>query len=245
MKSRTAVLINLLSVLLLAVCAGAAHAGIRVEPMSYDLRPAGSGSSQTIRVQNTGDRPMPVELRVQRREVRSDGTTVTTPADDDFIIFPPQGVVPPNGFQSFRIQYVAAPPARSVLYSVVVSQLPIQAGPSDSGVQILFNIGTLAAVSPDEARADVVVTEVAPAEAADKVRITVENRGTRYARLRGGRWTFTSADGRTEILEGEALNAALEQPLIEAQSSRVIELPVPAGFDRTGARAEYRLPDTR
>ena len=222
---------------------GAANAGIRVEPMAYDLTPTGQGASHDIRVENTSGQATPVEIHVERRQILPDGTDRRTPADGDFLVFPPQGIIPPNGFQTFRVQYIGQPVDHTVLYTITIAQLPVDtSGSGQSGVQFLFNLGTLAAVSPVNSRPEIVVEHVEPAADAGKLRITVANQGNRYTRLRIGRWTFTGGNGTTETLEGEPLQQALAQPLIEPGTERIIELPVSAGFVREGARARYDLP---
>jgi fimbrial chaperone protein len=231
------------ALLMLALIPSGAMAGLRVQPMSYDLRPSGAGAQQDLRVENTGDTPLPVELRVERREILPDGSERRSPADDAFLLFPPQGLVPPNGFQTFRVRYIGDPAVtRTALYVVTVAQLPVETGTSGTtGVQFLFNLGTLAAVSPAGAEANLVVTSVTPATTAGKLRIEVRNDGNLYARMGLGRWIFTSADGHSETLEGVALQRTLPQPLIEPGTSRIIELPVSGGFRRDGARATFEL----
>lgn len=223
----------------LTVAAPAAWA-IRVQPMSYDLSAAGSRASRDVRVENTESRPMPVELRVERRHINPDGTERRVAAEDDFLIFPPQGVVPANGFQNFRVQYVGDPAiAESRLYLITVAQLPVETGADGAtGVQFLFNLGTSVAVSPEGAQARLSVTSVRPAAEADQVEVTIRNEGNGYARLHNGVWTISSA-GRTERLEGEALRGAVRQPLIEPGATRVLNLPVPQGFNRDGATASF------
>ncbi len=220
----------------------AAQAGIRVEPMAYELTPSGSGARQDLRVENTSAQPTPVDIFVHRREILPDGSERRTPADDDFLIFPPQGIVPGNGFQAFRVQYIGPAVTQTVIYTVTVAQQPVDtSGSGQSGVQIVFNLGTLAAVSPPGSTPRLVVESVAPAAEAGKLRVTVANEGNRYARLRTGRWTLTDANGATEILEGEPLQRAIPQPLIEPGTRRVIELPVGDAFVREGAAARYEL----
>ncbi len=223
--------------------AAAASAGIRVTPMSYDLTPSGPGSRQDLRVENTSAQPVPVDIFVERREILPDGTERRTPADDDFLIFPPQGIIPGNGFQTFRIQYIGAPVSKTVLYTVTVAQQPVDtSGSGQTGVQVVFNLGTLAAVSPPGSEARLVIERVEPGSEPGKLRVTVLNEGNRYTRLRGGTWTLTGGNGTTETLAGEDLQRAVSQPLIEPGTRRVIELPVGLAFIREGATARYELP---
>lgn len=220
----------------------AAEAGLRAQPMSYDLTPSGSGTRQDVRVENTGDQPSPVEVRVERREILPDGNEKRTAAEDDFLVFPPQAILPPNGFQTFRVQYVGDATIPSTkLFVVTIAQMPVKSARQESGVEFLFNLGTLAAVSPENSKPDIVVTSVRPAMEAGKLEVTVRNEGTRYARLRNGTWAFTSPNGQSEVLEGEKLFEAVEQPLIEPDTARIVTLPVSASFLREGATAEFKL----
>lgn len=225
--------------------ASAAHAGVRVEPMSYDLTTSGTGARQDLRVENTAAQPTPVDIFVERREILPDGTEKRTPAEDDFLVFPPQGIIPANGFQTFRVQYIGAPVTQTVLYTITIAQQPVDmSGSGESGVQVLFNLGTLAAVSPPGSEPQLVIENVAPSDEAGKVRVTVSNEGNRYTRLRTGRWTLTDGKGASETLEGQALQNAVAQPLIEPGTRRIIDLPVGTAFIREGAKAKYELPSS-
>lgn len=231
----------------LMVCSGAANAGVRVNPMSYDLQPSGTKTRQDLRVENTSSTATAVEIRVERREVQPDGTDKRTPADDDFTVFPPQGTLPANGFQTFRVQYVGDPAiAATKLYLITVAQLPVSAtGGEGSGIQIVYNVGTLAAVSPPNAAARIEVRSVKPASDPKMIEVEVINTGNRYARLRSGSWTLTSSDGKPEVLEGEPLRNAIENSLIEAGKTRVVQLPVSETFKREGAGAAFKLSPDR
>jgi fimbrial chaperone protein len=227
----------------LVVAAAPALAGIRVQPMSYDLMPSGVGTQQNLRVENTGSTPAAVEVTVERRHILSDGSEKREPADDDFLVFPPQGVVPANGFQTFRVQYIGDPTLqKTALYTITIAQLPVDPGSSSqTGVQIVFHLGTLAAVSPANSKPSLTVTSVTPSTDPDKLAVHIDNHGNRYARLRGGQWTLTGGDGKKQVLDPDIVAKSIEQPLIEPGTERVVDLPVPAGFVRTGAHADYEL----
>ena len=227
----------------LAIAAAPAFAGIRVQPMSYDLTPSGTGTQQNLRVENTGSTPAAVEVTVERRHILPDGSEKREPADDDFLVFPPQGIVPANGFQTFRVQYIGSPALqKTTLYTITIAQLPVDTSNSgQSGVQIVFHLGTLAAVSPAGSKPVLQVTSVSPSSEADKLTVHISNSGNRYARLRGGQWTLTDGAGKKEVLDADMVAKGIEQPLIEPGTERVVELPVRAGFVRAGAHADYEL----
>ncbi len=217
-------------------------AGIRFQPMSYDLSPSGTGAQQNLRVENTGSTPAAVEVTVERRHILPDGSEKREPADDDFLVFPPQGIVPANGFQTFRVQYIGNPALqKTALYTITIAQLPVDTSGSDkSAVQIVFHLGTLAAVSPADSKPVLTVTSVSPSTDPNKLTVRISNQGNRYARLRGGQWTLTDGDGK-DVLDADTVAKGIDQPLIEPGTERVVELPVPAGFVRAGAHADYEL----
>jgi fimbrial chaperone protein len=236
----------LVAAVLFALLPSQAEASIRVLPMSYDLTPAGTGATKDIRVENTGAEPMPVEVFVHRREILEDGSERRTVADDDFLVFPPQALIPANGFQTFRVQYIGDPTiVQTALYLVTVSQLPVDAANGRANnVQFLFNLGTLAAVSPPDSRPDLRVVEVKPAPEPGHLEISVRNEGNRNARLRNGTWTVRSGDGSATTVDDRDVRRAIKQGLIEPGTERVVTLPVPAGFQLKGAEATFALRNT-
>ena len=212
----------------------------RVQPMMYDLTPFGSGSNQDLRVENNSDRELPVELRVERRFIAADGNETRKPAEDDFLIFPPQGNLAPNSFQTFRVRYVGEPNIdKTRLYVITVAQLPLQTGSAPTGVQILVSLGTSVAVTPPQARPAIAVTGVTKdAKNPDLLNVTLANTGGAYARLYNGSLSISSGADRV-VLDGATFRAALSQPLIEAQSTRTISLPIPATLKGRDLTAEY------
>jgi fimbrial chaperone protein len=216
-----------LAAFLLIIGASVAWA-YQVAPMIYDLKPSGPGATTSIRVQNDGDRPITIELVAEKREFSENGTEKRTPADDDFVLFPPQAVVPAGKTQAVRIQYVGSPTlARSVMYTVMVKQVPVElpnSGPS--GVQFVFNFGTVANVVPDGAKAVVDVVSVTPAKSGYQLRL--RNSGNKYANLSLGRVMLASGTGEVAF-EGDAWRNALGPSWILPGADRVINIPAQAG----------------
>ena len=70
-------------------------------------------------------------------------------AGDEFLVFPPQAVVPAGATQSFRIQWVGEPNIqKSQSYMFSVNQLPVKRKAGESGVQVVFNFGVIVSVAP-------------------------------------------------------------------------------------------------
>lgn len=113
----------------------AAHASsIGVEPLFLEIAPNRSGA---IRVRNTSDDEIPVEVMVFRRTVDATGKQTKTPADDDFILFPPQASLKGQATQVFRLQPIVDVTDISQSYYVTVRQIPVPMDELDlKGVQL-------------------------------------------------------------------------------------------------------------
>jgi len=188
---------------------------MRVSPMVSELVTTGAGSAARIEVGNVGSAALPFETVVTRMEVDAEGNIVETPADDDFLVFPPQGVVPVGGRQVVRIQWVGAPDIKqSQAYYLWVRQLPVatdaeapEAGGAVS-VTVLYTMKALIVVAPPGAEPKVEVVSVTPGmvtppapevdpslgdappppPAEPGIEVVVQNAGNRYALMSGATW---------------------------------------------------------
>jgi len=125
-----------------------AHA-LNVQPLALDMVAIGANSRGTIQIVNDSAKPLPVDVSFKKLDIGPDGKTTELPAKDEFLIFPPQAVVPPGATQSFRIQWAGAPDIKkSETYMVSVNQLPIKMKPGESGVQMVFTFGVIVNVAP-------------------------------------------------------------------------------------------------
>lgn len=162
----------------------------QVAPMIYDLKPSGTGAATIIRVRNDGDKPLTIELEVEKRAFDENAVESRTPADDDFVVFPLQAVVQPGKVQAVRVQYVGRPDIKqSETYLVTVKQVPVALpDQKQSGVQMVFNFSTMASVSPEGAKAKVEL--VSSARDAKGLELRLRNTGTRYANLVSSKLTI-------------------------------------------------------
>jgi P pilus assembly chaperone PapD len=103
----------------------------------------------TYRLQNPGNAALPVEVEVFKRTFDENQQEVLVPAEDDFIVLPPQIEVPANGYQVFRAKYLAKPDLpQTSSYRIVFKQLPLSDEKAQSGVKMMFNFATLVFVNP-------------------------------------------------------------------------------------------------
>src|SRR3546814_12398306 len=98
-----------------------------VQPVVIDLTTSGRTMSQVITVENTFDKPLPVEMRIEGLDLTPDGVNATGKDPGELSVFPPQALIQHGQRQSFRVQYVGDPAlARSNHYFVNAAQLPVQ-----------------------------------------------------------------------------------------------------------------------
>lgn len=206
----------------------------QVSPMISDLAPSGSAASTVLRIQNDSDKPITIEMVAEKRSFDEQGSEQRTPADDDFVLFPPQAVIPAGATQAIRVQYVGSPSlTHSETYTVTVKQVPVQLpNEGQTGVQFLFNFSTLANVIPAGAKADVRVAGVEPVGSGYRVRLT--NRGTSYANIAAASVAIGGAEVPNEIWR-KALRSSWLLPL----SERVVVLPAISGVPSGATTAVY------
>jgi len=154
-----------------------------VSPMIAEVKPLGRGSVARIELANPGQSEFPVEVQMFRGAISEAGELELTPADEEFLLFPAQTVVPARSQQVFRVQYIGEPEmAASEIYYMQIRQIPVDIAPGQSQVQVVVNFNVLINVIPDGASPDPAVEAIAPVVRDDVtgVEVRLANRGTRY-----------------------------------------------------------------
>lgn len=231
---------------------------MRVSPMVSELTTTGAGSAARIEVGNIGSSPLPFETVITQIEMDGEGQLTETPADENFLVFPPQGLVPANGRQVVRVQWVGEPNIdTSKAYYLWVRQLPVETSPTQEGggavqVSVLYTMKALIVVAPPGAQPDVQVESAKPASVAPPaaeidpslsggqpvaappeepgLEVTVVNRGKRYALMSGATWIVTGTD-----LAG--------QPYSQTLSGQTVAETVGVGYlAPAGGRRVFKIP---
>ncbi|SCW92149.1 fimbrial chaperone protein [Sphingobium faniae] len=203
------------------ICAVSPAYAMRVSPMVAEMTTSGTNAVARIQVQNLNQGLLSFETRITRIEFREDGTIEEFPADEDFLVFPPQGQLAPSARQVIRLQWVGPadmPASRG--YYLSVNQLPIQLSAQDAGspganVQVVYHMKALITVAPPKAEPKVEAVSIRPimveakappsgegeaTPAADKpgsspgLEIVLRNNGNRYAMMAGVRWVLEGKD---------------------------------------------------
>lgn len=226
---------------------------MRVSPMVVEMESRGSDAVARIEVQNINAGKLAFQTRIFRMEIDKDGNISETPADDQFLVFPPQGALPASGRQVVRLQWVGdAELATSQAYYFSVEQLPVAFEPGGAEavgaqVQILYNMRALVVVAPPGAKPEVKAASVKqlnyqpPAGPGakvlppmqDGVEIVLRNSGRRHAMMSNFGWQLEGTDTKGKWLRvdvsSEELTRAVGTGYVPAMGERTFRLPVP-GF---------------
>jgi P pilus assembly chaperone PapD len=206
-----------------------------VQPVVLDLTTSGRGMSQAIIVENTFDRPLPVELRIETLELTADGVTPTGKDSGELAVFPPTALIQPGQRQSFRVQYVGEPDiTRSKHFFVTVAQLPVQRADGTSNIQLLYNFQVLVSVAPEGAKPSLSIAgaEIARnAEGAPVPVVSVVNATAAHGYLSRGRLRIVQHDtAGKEVFRKQFSGPELQQTigygLIGGGQTRRMTLPV-------------------
>lgn len=206
-----------------------------VQPVVIDLTTSGRSMSQVVTVENSFDKPLPVELRIETLDLTADGAKPSGKDSGELAVFPPQALIQPGQRQNFRVQYVGDPAlARSKHYFVTVAQLPVQTSDARSNIQLLYNFQVLVSISPDGAKPalSIASAEIGKnAEGAPAPVVTVTNASVAHGYLSRGRVRVVQfgPDGK-EILRKQLTGPELQQTigygLIGGGQTRRVTLPV-------------------
>ena len=192
-----------------------------VSPMRISLTPANGRNTTTISVNNNEDDPLPIEVQVLRRTVAEDGTQTFEPAEDNFIVFPPQVEIPAQSSQALRVQYIG--PAKvdeAQSYVVKVVEVPVSP-PGFSGVKFTYDFGVAVYIDPPRATEKL---SVISAERIDGgIRLRVRNDGNKYSLITTKRLILTSSGGRLDLSPDE-LASKIQDPLIPPHFTRQIDV---------------------
>jgi P pilus assembly chaperone PapD len=215
-----------------------------VQPLSLELVSIGANSRSSIQVVNDSAAPMPVEVVFKKLDIGEDGKTTESPAGDEFLVFPPQAVVPAGATQSFRIQWVGAPDIKkSQTYMLSVNQLPVKMKAGESGVQMVFDFGVVVSVAPAGAQSALKLVNAEAATQGKKhgAAITVENPGVMYSYFSDAKLTLQSGSWRKVISPGELRQLVGYGVVLPGKTRRIlVPADVPGGADKISASLDYK-----
>jgi fimbrial chaperone protein len=209
----------------------------KLDPISRVFEPAGAGATQSYEVINDSAEQIAVELSIAERKISLEGQETTESADDDFLVYPSQIVLPPQGVQSVRVTWLGNPnPEKELAYRIIAEQLPInlnnpeesQAETTSGGVKVMFRYMGSVYIRPKNAESKVVlngITHEKGTDGNDRLVITFDNQGTRRAVLSELNLNLTS-QGSQLTLKPEQLEG-VNNGVILAGNQRRFSMPWP------------------
>lgn len=206
-----------------------------VSPMRIFLQPSRGQTSATIAVNNIRPEALPIEVKILRRIVNDDGTQTFEPADDQFVVFPPQAQIAASQSQAIRIQYLGAVGAESEAYVVQITEVPVNKL-DGSGIQFTYNFGVAVYIQPNRPRARLGIES--PVIAEGSLRFRVNNNGNDFGFINGQTLEYRVGDKKVSI-DRETLTTLVENPMIRPGGSRDFVLPVDGLTD--GQAVEVKL----
>lgn len=221
-------------------------AAMTLSPTQVEMTSIGKTSQARIVVTNNSAQPLPVEATLKRATLDEAGIAHTTEAGDDFLVMPPQALIPPGGSQVFRIQWLGEPLlGESQSYFLYINQLPVKFAKSDSRLQVVFSMAAMINVAPPQGEPKLRVVDAGVATDAAgnrRPRLTVENTSNVHALL--PRSTIRIASGAwSEALTPGQLSQNIGIGLVQPGRRRTFILParVPPGV----SRLQVELQDTK
>ncbi len=219
-----------------------------VQPVVIDLTTTGRGMSQTLTVENTFDRPLPVEIRMEALKLTPEGVELTGKDSGELAVFPPQALIQPGQRQTFRVQFVGDPAiAQSKHYYITAAQLPVQMPEGPSSIQLLYNFQVLVSVSPDGGKPALTIAsaEIGRDDQGRPVPVvTVANAAAAHGFLSRGRLRVTQTDDAgkqvfQQQLSGPEIQERIGYGLIGGGQSRRVTVPTP--LPQPGGRIEAQF----
>lgn len=219
--------IVLFSFLLMLVIAAPVRA-MTVWPTVIDLSTIGRDGQAQINVMSSEAVVFPVEIDVQTLEIAENGSQTLAPADDEFLIFPPQAMIQPGATQVFRIQWVGDPELQaSRSFLIRVNQVPIQSADGASMVQMIYSFAIMVNVADPANRSELAVAEVVPVHESEQSGVTLllENTGDRHDYLSSHALTL-SGDGWSTTLTPDQLAQIIGIGVVQPGRTRRFTIPL-------------------
>ncbi|MBB1406362.1 molecular chaperone [Pseudoalteromonas sp. K222D] len=210
----------------------------QVQPMVAELESMGSQSQQTMRILNTSNEPLTIEVSAHDLLITEEGNEDLVSNEEDFLIIPMTTIIPPGKSQSVIIRYIGEPIIEaSKAYRITVNQVAVDvAEGTTSGFGMSVSFKTLFNVVPKNAEAKLVIKSKTQ-ESNDIWKVLLENTGNKYIRLTQSQWVIKGNNEKL-VLEGEDLSKALSGKLLLPNSSREVTIKIPAQFNAEQSELE-------
>ncbi len=238
-----------LMMMLVALLPGEAGA-FTLQPIGQVLDASGSGTSAVYEVRNPGGEPVAVQFRVAHLVKHADGSEdLSRIEEDDFLIYPPQMVIPAGTTRSVRVRWIGDPrPDRELSYRFLADQVPVVLPsvdpPVEDGanvsVQFIYQVHGTLFVRPPHTRPELDVVGAWPTVDGEGLVLRIENPGTQRGWVRD--FTLRLVVGGRAALLTAAEAPALEGLPILAGGAREVVVPWPDGVSGPIDEVHLKVP---
>lgn len=239
MKSRNKSLsYSILTTVFLLLTTFSANA-LQMTPLSLVLKPSGGGTKQSVRVTNESNKPIAVQFSVTTRQ-QINNKEVRKPADKDFMIYPPQTIIPARTTQKVRVEWLGAGKIpREQAYRLIAEQVHVSLEErKQNGISFLMTIENGLYVQPNGSKSNVQVKDVR--RHGNQLAVTLTNAGTRHQILRSATLNLKNG-GQVLALKSKTLHG-LEGNNVLAGATKRFMIPLPKGFRDGPWQAHLKIP---
>lgn len=216
-----------------------------VTPTQIEMTSTGRASRGAITVVNNSADALAVELVVKKATLDEAGVPKTSAAGEEFLIMPPQALIPPGATQNFRIQWLGEPLLeKSETFLIYVNQIPVKLPKQIRGVQVVFGMGVMVNVAPPRGEPELKILSSGIATDAQGRRhptLTVINPTNVHAlfpqstvRISSGSWSETLSSGEL----AQTIGIGLVQP--RHRRRFVLPITLPPGVTTVESSLEFR-----
>ena len=211
-----------------------------VSPTHIEMQSAGARNTARVTVFNSSSAPLPIEAVVHFMQLDENGKSRTTPAGEDFLVMPPQALIPPGSTQVFRVRWLGEPALdASRSYFLYMNQIPVKLTARKSVVQVVMSMAVMINVAPPRGAPalqliDTGVTRTPKGQLFPT--ITVANRSNVHGLLPQGTVQLMAA-GWNKTLSPAFLNEKVGIGLVQPGKQRKFILPVELPSNVSGLKA--------
>ncbi|MBA4752099.1 MAG: molecular chaperone [Sphingopyxis sp.] len=206
----------------------------RVTPMVVDLDETGRGTVGRIEITNTGENGMPIEVLMFRGIISEAGELELVPADEQFLVFPPQTIVPPRSQQIIRVQYIGEEPLQtSEIFYASIREVPVKGSRAGVNVQIVATFNVLVNVVPSGSASAAALEVIGPAERDGKpgIEVKVTNSGNKFFAAGRVDWSVAgkTVDGAAyeRTYRAREMGSVIGYGIVPARGARRFFVPTP------------------
>lgn len=222
------------AVQLVGVTSSAAY---QFQPISRVFSPAGSKATQSFEIVNDGAERIAVVVSFSTLERDDAYMESNRDAEDEFLAYPAQVIIPPGGKQTVRVTWLGTTkPTRELTYRMVVEQIPlglldktVPAAATTGKLQVMMTYRGTLFIRPPNAAPKIALrkAELVTSPQGQMLAVTLENTGTAVGLVKSCALALTPAAGGAAHALALTTPATLGNTRVLAGTKRRYVIPWP------------------